>query len=228
MITEAKPRQVLLVDDDPLVVKVYAERMRYEGWNVAIARDGWEAGQEAGRKPFDVILLDIRMPFHDGIQVLREIRAGEMNGRTPIYILTSMTEGEAVDDALSSGADGVFYKSATRPDELVEKVEEILVTPRAAVAVATASSTEGTLSAPAVSGPGYAPLEDAGTGVDEGRAYDVYVNPFLGDGAELCRAIGMQNSFQCPDCGGQVCLRLTPRDGEMLAYFLCSQCQRYL
>ncbi len=132
------------------------------------------------------------------------------------------------DDALQLGANGVFYKSATRPDELVEKVEHALMAPQAAVAVAAATSTEGTLSASAVSGPGYTPIvEDVPEAMEE-RSYDVYINPFLGDGAELCRSIGMQNSFQCPDCGGQVCLRLTPRDDEILAAFLCSQCQRYL
>jgi hypothetical protein len=110
----------------------------------------------------------------------------------------------------------------------VAKVEEILVSPRSAVAVATATSTEGTLSAPSVTGPGYAPLEEEQADAEPERSYDVYVNPFLGDGAELCRAIGMQNSFQCPECGGQVCLRLTPRDGEIVASFLCSQCEKEL
>ena len=43
MNVETKTCHILLVDDDPLVIKVYAERMRYEGWRVAIARDGWEA-----------------------------------------------------------------------------------------------------------------------------------------------------------------------------------------
>ena len=75
-------RSLLLVDDDPLVIKVYAERMKHEGWTVAVARDGWEACQEAGRKKFDMILLDIRMPFHDGVEyVVRILEASREQGK---------------------------------------------------------------------------------------------------------------------------------------------------
>jgi CheY-like chemotaxis protein len=123
--TSRQVRRVLLVDDDPLVIKVYAERMRYEGWTVAIARDGWEACGEARRDRFDIILLDIRMPLHDGLDVLREIRRGEKNADTPVWVLTSLTEGDQIDDSLRLGADGVFHKSATRPDDLVAELHKI-------------------------------------------------------------------------------------------------------
>ena len=43
---KSRPWHILMVDDDPLVIKVYAERMRFEGWSVAVSRDGWDASQE--------------------------------------------------------------------------------------------------------------------------------------------------------------------------------------
>jgi CheY-like chemotaxis protein len=297
------------VDDDPLVVKVYAERMRYEGWIVAVARDGWEACQEANRSHFDMILLDIRMPFHNGVEVLQEIRSGNVNRVTPIYVLTGLTEGDAVDEALRLGADGVFFKSNTRPDELVRKVGKILesspkerlrnsdqmpaVAPEPISAVAPEQVPAATpeplpatvpeaepvsAAAPAhavpagtgvpddeitarIHGPGETPaavpddfLElDSEPGADFGaeetveldpqpepepepevdlreleRDFEVYVNPFLGSGALLSKALGLAEIYQCGECGGQVCMKLTrdPRlDGKaIVGYFLCSRC----
>ena len=232
-------RQLLLVDDDPLVIKVYAERMRYEGWTVAVARDGWEACQEASRKQFDMILLDIRMPFHDGVEVMKEIREGELNAETPTYILTGLAEGEDVDDAMRLGADGVFYKSGTRPDELVEQIKAIL-----AGAPARAELQEAAVGAGAPTGGGgggaSADLVDPAPTPAEPEAatrppppplegtFDVFVNPFLGDGAVLCRALGFEDSYICPDCGGQVKLTLAASPsggpGEVIGVFICGRC----
>jgi len=101
--TTTRPWHVLLVDDDPLVVKVYAERMRYEGWTVTVARDGYDAAHECLRSRFDLILLDIRMPMQNGVDVLKEIRGRGVNGQTPVYVLTSLGDSEEVDDAMRLG-----------------------------------------------------------------------------------------------------------------------------
>lgn len=260
-------RRVLLVDDDPLVVKVYAERMRFEGWRVAIARDGWEACQEASRQRFDIILLDIRMPLHDGLDVLREIRKGEQNAGTPVWILTSLADGEQIEDSLRLGADGVFHKSMTRPDDLVEELQRIFqgeAEPEpTSVAVAAAGSARAAPTreptremsmetrefldfdpdpesmdegdedetwisdeAPPAKAPRPAPAP-AATDVPD-REYKVYVNPFVGEGAALARDLGLEG-YQCPSCGGQICLRLafTPmEEGNVVAgQFICSQCE---
>ena len=60
------------------------------------------------------------------------------------------------------------------------------------------------------------------------RDFDLYVNPFLGSGGLLSKALGLQETYQCGDCGGQVCLRITrdPRlEGKaVVGVFLCSRC----
>ena len=61
-----------------------------------------------------------------------------------------------------------------------------------------------------------------------GRDFDVFVNPFLGSGSLLSKALGLKETYQCGECGGQVCLRVTrdPRlEGKvMVGKFLCSRC----
>ena len=225
--TEKTTREILLIDDDPLVVKVYAERMRFEGWNVSVARDGWEACQEAKRAKFDMILLDIRMPFHDGVEVLRDIRDGDMNADSLIYILTSLSEGDEVDDAIRLGADGVFQKAKVRPDELTRQIDLIL----------NSAGNEDSLDFGASDGGDGDSAEDPlnfGPAVpkpslDMDRTYEVYVNPLAGDGVHLSQALGLPEIYTCSGCGGQVCLVLTPvesGDGrDLLGRFICSRCQ---
>lgn len=222
--TEKSTREILLIDDDPLVVKVYAERMRFEGWNVSVARDGWEACQEAKRARFDMILLDIRMPFHDGVEVLRDIRGGEMNKDSLIYILTSLAEGDELDDALRLGADGIFRKANVRPDELARQIDLILNT-------AGADSDLG-FGGPDGAGdddPMNVGSPDQKQPLDMERTYEVYVNPLAGDGVHLSQALGLPALYTCAGCGGQVCLVLTPveaGDGrDLLGRFICSSCK---
>ncbi len=223
--TEKKTREILLIDDDPLVVKVYAERMRFEGWNVAVARDGWEACQEAKRAKFDMILLDIRMPFHDGVEVLRDIRDGEMNADSKIYVLTSLSEGDEIDDALRLGADGVFKKAKVRPDELTRQIDLILNCAGNEDSLDFGASTDGdNTDDPLDFGPAATKPS-----LDMERTYEVYVNPLAGDGVHLSQALGLPEIYTCPSCGGQVCLVLTPvesGDGrDFLGRFICSRCQ---
>jgi CheY-like chemotaxis protein len=196
--------------------------MRFEGWTVAVARDGWEAGQEARRAPFDMILLDIRMPYQDGWGVLRDIRQSGPNVNTPVYILTSMSDNGMLREGLRRGADGVFLKADVRPDELVGRIVQILggsakapeeepVAPKAAPAPAPAPPAE----------------PDPALAARGGRDFFVYVNPFLGDGAELSELLGLPQPFTCPICQGQVCLRIRFDDeGTGLGGgFLCSRCE---
>jgi len=239
MNVETQTHHILLVDDDPLVIKVYAERMRYQGWRVAIARDGWEACQEARRTKYDMILLDIRMPFHDGMEVLKEIRGGELNRETPVHILTSLPEGDDIDAALHLGADGVFHKSSTRPDELVNEMERLLwgggedkiaqeaaefVTAGTGLLMPQSDESQGIAAAPAVEG--QVAVETEPTALEQ--VYDVYVNPFLGDAKGIASALGFEAGFQCPTCQGQLCLRLSPNPlgnaNDLTGYFHCSQC----
>lgn len=251
-----RPWNVLLVDDDPLVVKVYAERMRFEGWSVSVARDGWEASQEVRRTAFDIILLDIRMPYHSGVEVLKDIRERDLNAETPVYLLTSLSPGTDVDDALRLGADGVFYKCEVRPDDLVTRVSRIL-----GAADGVQAEAEDFVASFGGEFGGGEPEQEAGEGPDAEEAparaapgpedatvrevppvaddpgvrrivrdYEVFINPFLADGSSVFQVLELPEGTQCPDCGGQVCLRLSPAPagagGEVVGTFLCSRCKK--
>lgn len=102
-----KPCRVLLVDDEEDACLVLGDLLEYSGCVVRTACDPLEAVRLATAEAFDLVLLDIRMPVMDGIEVLRRIRGG---GHRQIVMLTGFID-EALDaEARREGAADVLHK----------------------------------------------------------------------------------------------------------------------
>ena len=88
-------KNVLVVDDDPLVVKILKQPLERAGYDVNVARQGLEALQKVKEKRPDLIILDILMPLMDGFKVARFLKFDKRFKDIPIIVLTSRaTEGE--------------------------------------------------------------------------------------------------------------------------------------
>jgi DNA-binding response OmpR family regulator len=79
---------VLVVDDDPLVTETFARILRLEGYVVRTALSADAGLREAEVSDPDAILLDLRMPFVDGVAFLQQLRARERQRQTPVAIVT--------------------------------------------------------------------------------------------------------------------------------------------
>jgi two-component system response regulator len=114
--------KVLLVEDNPddemLTIRAFQKsNFRNE---VVVARDGAEAldylfatGQHAGRNPDDIphlILLDLKLPKIDGLEVLERIRADERTRFIPVVVLTSSKEQEDLLNSYANGANSYVRK----------------------------------------------------------------------------------------------------------------------
>ena len=94
--------RVLVVDDEKLIVKGIRFSLEQDGYEVDCAYDGDEAIERAKEREYDVVLLDVMLPGHDGFEVCQTIREfSEM----PIIMLTA--KGDDMDKILGqeSGAD---------------------------------------------------------------------------------------------------------------------------
>jgi DNA-binding NarL/FixJ family response regulator len=116
---------VVLADDDVLVRQGLRVLVESAGdlSVVAEAADGDEAVRLAAEHRPDVVVMDVRMPGHDGIAATREI-TGWPAPRPRVLILTTFDLDEIVHDALQAGADGFLLKRAT-PDELIEGIRTV-------------------------------------------------------------------------------------------------------
>jgi CheY-like chemotaxis protein len=88
-------KQILIVDDDPLVVKILKEPLERIGYDVDVASHGLEALKKVKERQPDLIILDILMPLLDGFKTARLLKFDKRYRDIPIIVLTSRaTEGE--------------------------------------------------------------------------------------------------------------------------------------
>lgn len=100
--------RVLLVDDDREVIEYVRRELEEESFTVVLAHDGATALQMAETSAFDIIVLDVMMPFMDGWQVTRSLRRKEI--LTPILLLTGRDAPEEIVRGLEAGADDYLTK----------------------------------------------------------------------------------------------------------------------
>jgi len=102
--------KVLIVDDDPVVLKLYGQILSKQHYEVITASSGEEGLDKAFREEPDVLLLDIMMPKMDGYQVCRRLRAVPRTADLPILILTGLSGVSARQKAHEIGADDFVTK----------------------------------------------------------------------------------------------------------------------
>lgn len=114
--------KLLLVDDDQELCQLLQEYLNTEGFEVTMAHDGGKALELTASDSFDVIILDVMLPIHNGFDVLRKLRD---YCQTPVLMLTA--KGETVDRivGLEMGADDYLPKPCN-PRELVARLRAIL------------------------------------------------------------------------------------------------------
>ncbi|MFI2754534.1 response regulator [Cellulomonas sp. P22] len=99
--------RVLVVDDEPGLVRALAINLRAHGWEVATGADGAQALDLAASWHPDVVLLDLGLPDIPGLDVIAGIRGWS---RVPIVVLSARQHGEDKVDALDAGADDYVTK----------------------------------------------------------------------------------------------------------------------
>lgn len=115
-------QRILIVEDDPDVVRVASAYLTREGFDVEIARDGETGLARALEAPPALVVLDRMLPGMDGLEVLRRLRA---EARTPVILLTARTEEGDRIAGLEAGADDYVPKPYS-PRELVARVRAVL------------------------------------------------------------------------------------------------------
>jgi DNA-binding response OmpR family regulator len=118
--------RVLIVDDDPTLIEMYRARMVAEGFAVELAHDGQEALAKAVETNPSIILLDMRMPNVTGLEVLEILRTTKATQKTPVIVLTALSDDKLRQDALERGATDYLVKAETMPAQVVEKIHAIL------------------------------------------------------------------------------------------------------
>jgi len=124
-VNQPAPARLLVVDDEDVLSRVTARRLRNRGYVAETAGSGGEALALLGKEHFDLVLLDLMMPGMGGLEVLRAIRELWPSSRLRVLVLTARTDRETLDEARARGADGVVIKPPVF-DELLAEIRRNL------------------------------------------------------------------------------------------------------
>ena len=118
---EVSGYRVLLVDDDPAIVRLLELNFRFEGFEVETASRGEEALQKASAVRPDAIVLDVMMPGVDGWEVVERLRDDPALAETPVVFLSARAKDE---DRTRGYALGVV-DYVTKPFDVAELVDVV-------------------------------------------------------------------------------------------------------
>jgi DNA-binding NarL/FixJ family response regulator len=118
-------KRLLVVDDEPNLLRAVAAILRAEGYDVTTARSGAEALVRVAESLPDLIVSDVRMPGVDGYQLARQLRSSSRTELVPIVFLTAKDETADRVAGFRSGVDAYLTKPF-EPDELTAVIAGIL------------------------------------------------------------------------------------------------------
>lgn len=116
--------KILIADDEPDIVEIISYNLKLEGYEVFTARDGDDALQKAKAHKPDLIILDVMMPYKNGMEVCKILRSQPQFNQTLIIFLTALSDEFSHVKGLEFGADDYLSKPVS-PKVLVTKVNSL-------------------------------------------------------------------------------------------------------
>ena len=119
-------KQILLVEDEPIIRDMYEMILKKKGYQIDLAEDGETALNKITQAPekYSLILLDIMLPKVDGITVLKKIKQPDSAAKDiPVFLLTNLGQENLIKEAMALGAIQYWIKSNIFPMDLVKEIE---------------------------------------------------------------------------------------------------------
>jgi len=118
------PQKIVLVEDEELIANLLEKKLKEEGYEVIVARDGEEGLAKIKEARPDLILLDIIMPKMGGFEVMEEISKNEELRKIPIIVISNSGQPVELKRAKELGAKDWLIKTEFDPKEVLEKVKK--------------------------------------------------------------------------------------------------------
>lgn len=127
MDNNATQQKILLIEDDPMITRMYQRKLEGEGFKITLAFNGEEGLAAIKNDRPDIILLDIMMPKMNGIDTLKAIKADPSIKDIPVVMLTNLGDRpEDVQKCKEFGANDYWVKANVSLKDVVEGIKKIL------------------------------------------------------------------------------------------------------
>lgn len=121
---DPKPKKILIADDEPDILEIVGYNLRKEDYEVYTAKDGKEAVDKAREVNPDLIILDMMMPYRNGVEVCEILRSQPAFEDTLIMFLTAVNDDNTEIKGLETGADDYITKPVS-PKMLTTRVNAL-------------------------------------------------------------------------------------------------------
>lgn len=122
--------KILLIDDDEALLTIFETALKQEGFSTVTATDGESGLQKAKTEKPDLILLDQILPDMRGNDIVKTLKAEEETKHIPMVVLSNFGQNELIKEAIAMGAVDYILKYQIEPKDLVQRVKELLQTPK--------------------------------------------------------------------------------------------------
>jgi len=119
-------KTVLIIEDDMFLVSAYQIKFQKAAIEAVVAKSGKEALSYLKEEPPAVILLDLLLPEMSGFEILTAIRNNEQWKKTPVLILSNISQQEEIEKIRALGIDDYLIKANTQINAIVERVRKYL------------------------------------------------------------------------------------------------------
>jgi DNA-binding response OmpR family regulator len=116
--------KLLVCEDNKLVIKTLSVVLERDGFEVDLAEDGNKAFEFLHKSNYDLILIDIHLPFHSGLEIIKFLRS-DLKLRTPVIVLSAFSDKEMQRQAGEMEIDGYIVKPFN-PSDLIRQIRAIL------------------------------------------------------------------------------------------------------
>ena len=119
------PKKILVVDDEPNIVKMICSRLAANNYEFIVAYDGVQAVEKAHKEKPNLIILDIKLPAGEGISVYEYLKKSAETAIIPVIFITAYPEKDIKKKVLAMGAND-FIAKPFKADVMLAKVKEAL------------------------------------------------------------------------------------------------------
>lgn len=120
-------KKILIVEDEEMIRKPYADGLKDEGFSVVTAANGREGLEAALREKPDLILLDILMPVMDGMKMMKKLREDAWGKKVPIILLTNLSADEKIMEGMIKHEPLYFLvKSDWTMKDVMDQIKKII------------------------------------------------------------------------------------------------------
>lgn len=116
--------KILICEDNPMAMRTLSVVLEREGFNVDLAEDGNQAIDFLQNNDYDLMVVDIHLPYHSGLELVKFVRS-DQGKDTPALILTAFSDSQMQRQAGELGISGYIIKPFN-PIDLIDRIKSIL------------------------------------------------------------------------------------------------------